>query len=97
MIARQLAFTTEAGEIALNFISCEDAPGFDLHGQFLGPSDAPPAPFGVQLMRDAQLIGRAQTDALGEFEFRDVEPGEYRLVLTSGQLNVLIPGIDIRR
>jgi hypothetical protein len=61
-----------------------DSDRFDLHGQVLADADA----FAVQLLHQGREVALIGCDAVGEFEFVDLGPGSYELVVAG-------PGTEI--
>jgi hypothetical protein len=94
---RQLIYAAEIADIALNIQSRQYNQHFDLAGQILPKSALVPAGFSVELLRDAQPIGTATADDLGEFAFEDLPPGMYELGLRNEQFDLIIAPIELRR
>jgi hypothetical protein len=61
-----------------------DSDRFDLHGQVLADAEA----FAVQLLHQDREVALVGCDAVGEFEFVDLGPGTYELVVAG-------PGTEI--
>lgn len=92
---RQLIFTTDAAEIALN-VSPRPLDGhLDLEGQIFPSDDADPGSFGVQLLSGTDEVGITATDELGEFGFETVPPGTYQILLGSDRVEILISPIEL--
>lgn len=92
---RQIAYATEDGDIALQVVQHERERTISIHGQFLNHHDDAPMSLDVRIMRNDDLIQSSATDAFGEFEIAGIDPGHYRLLLTSDSFNVLIPDIEL--
>lgn len=90
---RQLIYTTEAAEIALNLHSITPDKNFTVIGQIFPLEDASPQVFSVQLLRDAREIAVSASDELGEFTFADLPSGEYDIVVSAEQFEVVIPSL----
>jgi hypothetical protein len=93
---RQLIYTTEAAEIALNVQSILPNKNLIVTGQIFPMGDTPTLTFSIQLLRDAGEVALASTDELGEFTFSDLPAGEYDMVVSAGQYEVVIPSLLLR-
>lgn len=93
---RQLIYTTEAAEIALTVQAILPDKNFIVTGQIFPMGDTPTHTFSIQLLRDAWEVALAATDELGEFTFSDVPAGEYHVVVSAGQYEVVIPSLLLR-
>jgi hypothetical protein len=93
---RQLIYTTEAAEIALTIQSILPDKNFIVTGQIFAMGDTPTDAFSIQLLRDAQEVALAATDELGEFTFTDLPAGEYNIVVSAGQYELVIPSVLLR-
>ena len=92
---RQLIYTTEAAEIALSVQSVLPDKNFIVTGQIFPIGDTPTHTFSIQILRDAWEVALAATDELGEFTFADVPAGEYDIVVSAGQYEVVIPSLRL--
>jgi len=93
---RQLIYTTEAAEIALTVQSILPDKNFIVTGQIFPIGDTPTHTFSIQLLREAREVALAATDELGEFTFTDLPAGEYHMVVSAGQYEVVIPSLLLR-
>jgi hypothetical protein len=93
---RQLIYTTESAEIALTIQPTLPNQSFTLSGQIFPLGDTPAPAFSVQLLRDIQEVGLAAADDLGEFTFSNIPVGEYSLVVSAGQYEVVIPSLHLQ-
>ena len=91
----QLVYTTEAADIALNFRRRPNNGKLDLEGQVFPNSDEEPDAFGVQILSGTEEVATTATDELGEFAFEGVEPGEYQILLSSDEVEILISPVDL--
>jgi hypothetical protein len=93
---QQLIYTAEAAEIALTVHSTLPDKNFIVTGQIFPIGDTPTHTFSIQLLRDLWEVALAATDELGEFTFADLPAGEYDLVVSAGQYEVVIPSLHLR-
>ena len=92
---RQLIYTTEAAEIALNVHSIRPDENIMVTGQIFPTAEAPTHAFSIQLLREAREIALAAADELGEFTFADLPAGEYDIVVSAGQYELVIPTLRL--
>ena len=90
---RQLIYNTAAAEIALNVHSIRPDKSFIVTGQIFPMGETPTHGFSIQLLRDAQEIALAAADELGEFTFADLPTGEYDIVVSAGEYEVVISSL----
>jgi hypothetical protein len=93
---RQLIYSTEMAEIALNIQPHPHEQSLDLTGQVFLVAEVAQNALSVQLLLDATPIRLATTDELGEFAFEAVPAGEYKIVVSAGQFEVLIPSVPVQ-
>ncbi|HEU0292333.1 MAG TPA: carboxypeptidase-like regulatory domain-containing protein [Anaerolineales bacterium] len=93
---RQLIYTTEGAEIALNLHSIRPDENFVVTGQIFPTAGTPPHAFSIQLLRGAGEVALAAADELGEFTFADIPAGEYDMVLSAGGYEVVISSLLLR-
>ena len=92
----QLIYSTEVADIALNFRRRPGDGGLDLDGQVFPNDDAEPDAFGVQILRGTEEVGTTATDGLGEFAFEGIAPGEYQILVSSAEVEILISPVELR-
>ena len=90
---RQLIYNTEAAEIALNVHAIWPDKSFIVTGQIFPMVDTPTQAFSIQLLRDTAEVALAAADELGEFTFADIPAGEYDMVVSAGQYEVVISSL----
>lgn len=93
---RQLIYTTEAAEIALTVQSILPDKNFIVTGQIFPMGDTSTHAFSIQLLRDARQVALAAADELGEFTFANLPAGEYEIVASAGQYEVIIPSLHLQ-
>jgi hypothetical protein len=91
-----LIYTTEAAEIALTVRSILPEQNYIVVGQIFPMGDTSTHAFSIQLLRDARQVALAAADELGEFTFADLPAGEYEIVASAGQYEVVIPSLHLR-
>ena len=93
---RQLIYITKAAEIALTIQSILPEKNFIVTGQIFPRGDTPTHTFSIQLLRDAEEVALAAADELGEFTFSDLPAGEYDIVVSTEQYEVVIPSLHLQ-
>ena len=91
----QLIYTTETADVALNVRRRPENGNLDLDGQVFPNDDAEPDAFGVQILSGTDEVGTTATDELGEFAFEGVPPGDYQILLSSEQVEILISPVEL--
>ncbi|MGH3146120.1 MAG: hypothetical protein ACRDTR_10010 [Rubrobacter sp.] len=92
----QIVYTTEAADVALNVRRRPGGQSLNLDGQVFPTDDADPGSYSIQLLRGVEELGLAATDALGEFTFESIPPGEYQIFVSGEQVEILISAIELR-
>jgi hypothetical protein len=92
---RQLVYSTEVADVALNVQARLYDKDLDITGQVFPKGQAATDAFSVQLLRDAAEFGLTTTDELGEFVFEAIPPGAYEIVLSAEQAEILIAPVEI--
>ena len=90
---RQLVYTTEAAEIALSVQPALANKNFTVTGQIFPAGDIPAHAFSVQLLRIGSEVDLTAVDDLGEFTFTDLPGGEYEMVVSAGEHEVVISSL----
>jgi hypothetical protein len=90
---QQLVYATDLADVAINIQRRQNRRLY-LSGQIFPTGDVEPEGFIVQLLRGSKEVGIAAADDLGEFAFRELEPGTYELVLSNEEYEILIPPIE---
>jgi hypothetical protein len=92
---RQLVYSAEALDVALNFLPRVRDKNFDLDGQVLPHDDVELESFSVQLLQNATEFGITATDDLGAFAFESVPSGVYKLILSTDRVEVSIAPVEL--
>jgi hypothetical protein len=85
---RQLIFSSEAAEVALNILPESGGQGMRLTGQVFPGEGSEGEIYSVQLLREAQEVALTLSDELGEFGFEEVPAGSYELVVSGEMMEV---------
>ena len=94
-VRRQLVYSADAIDVALNFLSRARGKNFDLNGQVLSHNDVELGSFIVQLLQSETEFAITTTDDLGGFAIESIPPGMYEIILSSERVEVSIEPIDL--
>ena len=94
-IRRQLIYSADALDIALNFWPRASDKNLDVEGQILPRDDPEPESFSVQLLQDETELAITATDELGGFSFESILPGVYTAILSTDQIEVRLDPVDL--
>ena len=94
-VRRQLIYSTDALDVALNFWQRARDKNLDLAGQIFPRDDMELGSFSVQLLRGETELGITTTDELGGFAFESIPPGVYTVILSTDQVEVLIMPVEL--
>lgn len=86
---RQLIYNSAVADIALNLY--QEANTLTILGQILPTGALAPENCAVQVLRNERSVGLVLADALGEFSFKGLPPGDYQLTVTGDQFDLTIP------
>lgn len=92
---RQLVYSADAFDVALNFRSRVPDKYVDLEGQLFPRGDEELEPFVVQLLQVGTERALTATDELGSFAVRDIPPGTYEIVLSTDTLEISIAPVAL--
>jgi hypothetical protein len=92
---RQLVYSADALDVALNFLPHTRDKMFDLNGQVLSHDDAELGSFSVQLLQRETELAITATDDLGGFVIESLPPGAYEIVLSSEQVEISIKPVEL--
>ena len=92
---RQLVYSADALDVALNILPRARDKNLDLNGQVLSHSDAELGSFSVQLLQSETERAITATDDLGGFAIESIPPGVYELVLSSERVEVSIKPVEL--
>jgi hypothetical protein len=93
---RQLIYTTDIADIALNIQPRLHDEHLDINGQIFPNRDTVSDTFSVQLLHDATEVGLTTSDNLGEFTFEAIQTGVYQLLLRTDQIEILIASVELK-
>ncbi len=94
-VRRQLVFSADALDIALNFLPRARDKNFDLDGQVLPRDDVELGSFSVQLLQSETELGITATDDLGAFAFESIPSGVYEIILSTDRVEVSIAPVEL--
>lgn len=97
---RQLVYSTDAFDVALNVQPRLHEQQIDLLGQILPNDDTAPDEFAVQLLQvemeqHVRELSLMMADDLGEFAFESLLPGRYQVVLSGDALDIELPLLSL--
>jgi hypothetical protein len=92
-LQRQLIYSTEAAEVVLNIRPSAGGRTLSLSGQVFPTSGLMPETFTLQLLQESLEVALAEADDLGEFAFQAVPAGEYELVLSAPEVEIVVPSV----
>lgn len=92
---RQLIYSTDAADVALDIRARPYGKNLDLEGQVF-PDEAEPGSFSVQLLDGTDELGITTTGELGDFVFESVPPGVYEVLLSTDRTEITIAPLELR-
>ena len=92
---RQLVYSADALDVALNVLQRARDKNVDLYGQVLPRDDVELGSFGVQLLQGETEFGMSGTDDLGAFAFESIPSGVYEIILSTDRVEVSIAPVDL--
>ena len=92
---RQLVYSVDDLDVALNFLPRARDKNFDLDGQVLPRDDVELGSFSVQLLQSETELGITATDDLGAFAFESIPSGEYEIILSTDRVEVSIAPVEL--
>ncbi|MGH2524401.1 MAG: hypothetical protein ACRDH2_17985 [Anaerolineales bacterium] len=95
-LQRQLIYTTGVADVVLNIQPHSHEQSFNLTGQVFPTTDVAHDGFSIQLLREETEVGLVTADELGEFSFEAVPPGEYEIVVSGDQSEIVLPAFQLR-
>jgi len=92
---RQLVYSVDDLDVALNFLPRARDKNFDLDGQVLPRDDVELGSFSVQLLQSESELGITATDDLGAFAFESIPSGVYEIILSTDRVEVSIAPVEL--
>jgi hypothetical protein len=92
---RQLVYSADDLDVALNFLPRAGDKNFDLDGQVLPRDDVELGSFSVQLLQSETELGITATDDLGAFAFESIPSGVYEIILSTDRVEVSIAPVEL--
>lgn len=92
---RQLIYSSDLADIALNAHMQLDGQQVNLEGQVFPLNEDAPADFLVQLLQEGVERQLALADELGKFSFADLPPGRYELLLSQAEVAIEVGPLEL--
>ena len=92
---RQLVYSVDDLDVALNFLPRARDKNFDLDGQILPRDDVELGSFSVQLLQGGTELGITATDDLGAFAFEFIPSGVYEIIISADRVEVSIAPVEL--
>ena len=92
---RQLVYSADDLDVALNFLPRARDKNFDIDGQILPRNDVELGSFSVQLLQSESELGITATDDLGAFAFESIPSGVYEIILSTDRVEVSIAPVEL--
>jgi hypothetical protein len=92
---RQLVYSADDLDVALNFLPRARDKNFDLDGQILPRDDVELGSFSVQLLQSETELGITATDELGAFAFESIPSGVYEIIISTDRVEVSIAPVEL--
>jgi hypothetical protein len=92
---RQLVYSADDLDVALNFLPRDRDKNFDLDGQVLPRDDVELGSFSVQLLQSETELGITATDELGAFAFESIPSGVYEIIISTERVEVSIAPVEL--
>lgn len=93
---RQLVYSTGGADIAIDLHERPQDKRLDLDCQVLiGEGEGTPS-FDVRLLRDGGEIAATTSDDVGDFTFEAIAPGEYEMVFSGEEVEIVLSPVELR-
>jgi hypothetical protein len=92
---RQLVYSADALDVALNVLPRARDKNFDVDGQVLPRDDVELGSFSVQLLQGETELGITATDDLGAFAFDSIPSGVYEIILSTEWVEASIAPVEL--
>ncbi|HNS00950.1 MAG TPA: hypothetical protein PKM78_01035 [Anaerolineae bacterium] len=92
---RQLIYSSDAADVALNIRAQRDGQGIDLEGQIFPLDETDPAAFVVQLLQEGIERRLTASDAGGKFSLAGLPAGQYELVIGGDRAEIEIGPLEL--
>ncbi|GAB4128723.1 MAG: hypothetical protein Fur005_20800 [Roseiflexaceae bacterium] len=94
---RQLAFASDVADLMLSVLYRPQNATIEVSGQIFFKTEQPAEPMLIELNQAEMVCAMTQTDPLGEFFFRDLQPGQYQLHVRAAALDISIEMLDLQQ
>jgi len=92
---KQLVYSADALDVALNVLQRARDKNVDLDGQVLPRENVELGSFGVQLLQSETEFRLTDTDDLGAFAFESIPSGVYEIILSTDRVEVSIAPVEL--
>jgi hypothetical protein len=92
---KQLVYSADDLDVALNFLPRARDKNFDLDGQVLPRNDVELGSFSVHLLQSESELGITATDDLGAFAFESIPSGVYEIIFSTDRVEVSIAPVEL--
>src|SRR5215203_1987035 len=92
---RQLVYSADDLDVALNFLPRARDKNIDLDGQILPHNDMELGSFSVQLLQSETELVITATDDLGAFAFESIPSGVYEIILSTDRVEISIAPVEL--
>ena len=92
---KQLVYSADALDVALNVLQRARDKNVDLDGQVLPRDDVELGSFSVQLLQSETEVSMTAADDLGAFAFESIPSGVYEIILSTDRVEVSIAPVEL--
>lgn len=93
---RQFIFTTDIAEVALNVQPRMDDDRIDIVGQVFASDEVALEELSIQLLQEQTGVGLTSADELGEFTLNAVPTGDYKLIVSAEQFEIVLQPVHLQ-
>ena len=94
---REFVYCSEVADIAISVQLRPQDGLWDIDCQIFLVDDTDPGTFDAQLLDGSSEVATTTTNGLGEFSFEAVAPGTYEVLASSDQVEIRLPGVEVRQ
>ena len=93
---RQLIYSTDLLDIAINIQLRPHDPHFDITGEVFLNRETDAVPFSIQLLQAEAEVSTTVVNENNEFAFEAIPAGEYSIVISALQIEILIVPVEVK-